>query len=148
MMDDLDRQILNRIQTSFPVTTEPFRTLAEEMGLEEDEILTRIRELKNKGLVRRIGAVFNLDRLGFASTLCAAKVPEEKAARFIEAVNTIPGVTHHYRRDHEYNYWFTLICPSEEAILTTLAEIERETGLEIIHMEAVRTFKINASFQL
>jgi len=148
MMDDLDRQILNRIQTAFPVTTEPFRTLAEEMGLEEDEILTKIRELKNKGLIRRLGAVFNLDRLGFVSTLCAAKVPEEKAARFIEAVNAIPGVTHHYRRDHEYNYWFTLICPSEEDILATLAKIEGETGLEIIHMKAIRTFKINASFQL
>ena len=106
MMDDLDRQILNRIQTAFPVTAEPFRTLAEEMGLEEDEVLKRIRALKNLGLIRRIEAVFNLDRLGFASTLCAAKVPEEKAARFIEAVNAI-GVTHHYRRDHEYNYWFT-----------------------------------------
>jgi len=148
MMDDLDRQILNRIQTAFPITAEPFHTLAEEMGLEEEEILNRIKALKDQGLIRRIGAVFNLDRLGFVSTLCAAKVPEEKVAQFIEAVNALPGVTHHYRRNHEYNYWFTLICPSEEAILKTLAKIEGETNVEIIHMKAVRTFKINASFQL
>jgi DNA-binding Lrp family transcriptional regulator len=148
VIDDLDRQILNRLQTNFPVTVEPFRELGKVMGLNEDEILTRIKALKEQGLIRRIGAVFNLDRLGFVSTLCAAMVPDDKVDLFVEIVNAHPGVTHHYRRNHKYNYWFTLICPSREALRETLTEIERETDIEIISMTATKTFKINASFQL
>lgn len=148
MLDELDRQILNRLQTDFPVAAEPFRALGNEMGLDETEILRRVGALKEAGLIRRIGAVFNLDRLGFVSTLCAARVPDDKTDLFVKIVNALPGVTHHYRRNHKYNYWFTLICPSQEALRETLAEIERETGIEIIDMRATKTFKINASFQL
>lgn len=147
-MDDLDRDILNHLQTAFPVTAEPFRVLGEEMGFAEKEMLNRIRALKEQGLIRRIGAVFNLDRLGFVSTLCAANVPNDRVDLFVETVNALAGVTHHYQRNHEYNYWFTLISPSHEALRTTLSEIETKTGLAIISMQAVKTFKINASFKL
>lgn len=147
-MDDLDRKILNRIQEAFPAVKEPFRVLGEELGLDEAEILRRIKALKEQGLIRRIGAVFNADRLGFVSTLCAAKVADEQVDLFVDTVNSLPGVTHHYRRNHEFNYWFTLICPSRKALDATLLEIERKTGLKIISMPAVKTFKINARFPL
>ncbi|NLN59707.1 MAG: Lrp/AsnC family transcriptional regulator [Deltaproteobacteria bacterium] len=147
-MDDLDRDLLNRLQDAFPATAEPFRELGKQPGLEEEEILNRIRSLRERGLIRRIGAVFSPDRLGFVSTLCTAKVPDEKVDLFIDTVNALTGVTHHYRRNHEYNYWFTLICPSREALEATLADVERRTGLAVISMPAVKTFKINARFQL
>ena len=147
-LDDMDRRILNSIQKRFPVTAEPFQALAEEMNISEEEALDRVRTLKEKGIIRRIGAVFNPHRLGFVSTLCAAKVPPEKAARFTETINAIPGVTHHYQRNHDYNYWFTLICPSEEELAQTLKDIEKQTELTLLSMRATKTFKINASFPL
>ena len=147
-LDDMDRRILNHIQKRFPVVPEPFRVLAEEMNISEEEALDRVRALKEKGIIRRIGAVFSPYRLGFVSTLCTAKVPPEKAARFMETVNAIPGVTHHYQRDHDYNYWFTLICPSEEELAQTLKNIEKQTELTILSMRADKTFKINANFPL
>jgi len=147
-LDETDRRILNYIQKRFPVTDAPFRALAEDMNISEDEALDRVRALKEKGLIRRIGAVFSPHRLGFVSTLCAAMVPPEKAVRFTETVNAIPGVTHHYQRNHDYNYWFTLICPSEEELMQTLKDIESQTELTILSMRATKTFKINASFPL
>jgi len=146
--DDIDRRILNIIQKRFPVTSAPFRALAEEMSISEEEALERVRALKERGIIRRIGAVFSPDRLGFVSTLCAAKVPPEKEAHFIETINAISGVTHHYQRNHEYNYWFTLICPSEEELAQTLKDIEKRTELAILSMRSTKTFKINASFPL
>ncbi len=148
-MDEKDRKILNILQTRFPLVPEPFDAVGEELGLTGDEVIERVRKLEDEGIIRRIGAVFDSRRLGYASTLCAAKVPEEKMRHFVEVVNGYPGVTHNYRRGHEYNVWFTFIAPDKETLERSLAEIRSRTGVEdVISMPAVRTFKINASFEL
>ena len=148
-MDDTDRKILNGIQQEFPIVAEPYAEVAGRIGIGEAELLERIGRLKEQGIIRRIGAVFDLRRLGFASTLCAARVPEEQVKKFVGIVNACPGVTHNYRRDHEYNIWFTLIVPGEEAMAEALAGIKRETGIDdILSLRATRTFKINARFEV
>jgi siroheme decarboxylase len=148
-MDDIDRKLLNRIQQDFPITAEPFAEVAGRLGISEMEVLERIGRLKADGIIRRIGAVFDLRKLGFASTLCAARVPEEGVRKFVEIVNACPGVTHNYRRDDEYNIWFTLIAPGEEELAAALTRIKRETGIDdILSLRATRTFKINARFDV
>jgi siroheme decarboxylase len=148
-MDEIDRKLLNRIQQDFPITAEPFAEVAARLGIGEMEVLERIGRLKADGIIRRIGAVFDLRKLGFASTLCAARVPEEGVRKFVEIVNACPGVTHNYRRDDEYNIWFTLIAPGEEELAAALTRIKRETGIDdILSLRATRTFKINARFDV
>jgi len=148
-MDNTDKNILNILQRNFPVTAEPFRRIAEKAGIHEEEVLARVKKMKQEGIIRRIGAVFDSRKLGFSGTLCAARVPEEKLKNFVEAVNAYPGVTHHYRRKHEYNVWFTFIAPDEKILKKSLEEIKNRTGIpEIIDMRATRTFKIDASFEL
>jgi DNA-binding Lrp family transcriptional regulator len=148
-MDDIDKKILNIIQNDFPIVAEPFRVVGERLGLSDDEVLARVRKLKADGIIRRVGAVFDLRKLGFASTLCAAQVPEDKLEKFVDVVNSYPGVTHNYRRQHDYNIWFTFIAPTVEDIEKALREITEKTGVTgILNMPARRTFKINASFKL
>jgi DNA-binding Lrp family transcriptional regulator len=148
-MDPIDKKILNIIQSRFPLEPEPYKVVGEQIGLSEDEVLARVKILKKKGIIRRIGAVFDLGKLGFASTLCAAKVPEEKIKEFVETVNSYPGVTHNYRRNHEYNIWFTFIAPTMDDIEKALKEISDKTGItDILNMPAKRKFKIDASFKL
>ena len=148
-MDAIDKKILNIVQKEFPVVAEPFKVVAERVGITEDEVLERISRLKQEGIIRRIGAVFDSKKMGFVSTLCAAQVPEEKLKAFVEVVNSYAGVTHNYRRDYEYNVWFTFIAPDEETLEKSLAEIRETTGvIDIISMPAVRTFKIDATFEL
>jgi DNA-binding Lrp family transcriptional regulator len=148
-MDGIDKKILNIIQKDFPIVAEPFKAVAETLGLTEDEVLERIARMKQEGIIRRIGAVFDTRKLGFVSTLCAAHVPEERLKAFVEVVNSYAGVTHNYRRNHEYNVWFTFIAPDEETLEKSLAEIRDKTGINaVIRMSASRTFKIDASFEL
>jgi DNA-binding Lrp family transcriptional regulator len=148
-MDAVDRKILNILQRNFPLVAEPFKAVAEKVGISEDDVLLRIRRMKQDGIIRRIGAVFDSRKLGFVSTLCAATVPDDKLKAFVEVVNTYPGVTHNYRRHHEYNVWFTFIAPSEDDLKKNLAEITNRTGIvNILDMRASRTFKIDASFAL
>jgi DNA-binding Lrp family transcriptional regulator len=69
--------------------------------------------------------------------------------RFVEVVNSYTGVTHNYRRDHDYNIWFTLIAPSVERIGHILHEIVELTGVEeVISLPAERLFKIQVDFEV
>lgn len=147
-MDATDKRILDIIQTGFPIAPRPYAAVGEMVGLTEAETLARVRALKGKGIIRRIGANFQSAKIGFFSTLCAASAPEDKREAFIAAVNAHPGVTHNYLRDHPLNIWFTMIGPSREAIAEALAEITRQTGIAILNLPADRLFKIRVDFAL
>ena len=148
-MDELDRKILNAIQSDFPIAPQPYRELGKRLDLSDDEVFLRIKRLKEEGVIRRIGGNFHSGKLDFASTLCAAKVPEEKLKGFVEVVNRYPGVTHNYLRNHEYNVWFTFIAPGMSAIENALHEISEVTGVNEVHsLPALRMFKIKVDFEV
>jgi siroheme decarboxylase len=148
-INDMDRAILNLIQSDFPITPNPYLAIAERLGFSENDVIKRLGRLKKKGIIRRIGGNFVPEKLGFVSTLCAARVPEDKIESFAVAVNRYPGVTHNYQRDNKYNVWFTFIAPSMKEIEENLKNISQQTGIrEIINLPATKVFKIKAHFDL
>jgi DNA-binding Lrp family transcriptional regulator len=105
--------------------------------------------MKDKGIIRRIGAVFDGAKLGRISTLCAARVHQDKLEEFVNVVNANKGVTHNYLRDNEYNIWFTINAATAEELESFLADLKKKTSVtDILDMRAVRTFKIDASFEV
>jgi siroheme decarboxylase len=148
-MDEIDKKILNILQKEFPLEERPFLIVAEKCGISEDEVLSRIQKLKDVGIIRRIGAVFDGAKLGRVSTLCAARVPDDEINNFVQIVNANKNVTHNYRRNNEYNIWFTVSAATAQELEAFLADVKEKTGVtDIQDMRAVRTFKINASFDL
>ncbi len=147
-MDILDRKILDIIQSDYPVTSRPYYVIGKKVGLTEAETLSRIRRLKELGIIRRIGANFQSRKLGWKSTLCCASVPENKLEEFIEVVNSYPGVTHNYLRKHKFNVWFTYIGPSWDKIKRDLDEITDKTNIEILNLPAKRMLKIKVDFRM
>jgi DNA-binding Lrp family transcriptional regulator len=148
-LDKIDKAILNRIQSDFPIYPRPFAMLAQELELTEDQVIDRIGTLKKDGIIRRIGANFVPDKVGFVSTLCAAKVPENQIEAFAEVVNRYSGVTHNYQRDNSFNIWFTFIARSMEEIQSNLMQISRDTGVkDILNLPATKVFKIKAQFDV
>jgi DNA-binding Lrp family transcriptional regulator len=148
-MDELDRRILNEIQKNFPIVSDPWEEVGARLGVSGDEVFSRVRRLRERGLIRRIGGVFDPGKLGFASTLCAARVPEDQLEAFVRTVNAFEGVTHNYGRNDSWNVWFTVIAPSEEELDRVLGEIRGKTGIrEILDLRSTRKFKIDATFEL
>ena len=148
-MNNTDRKILNEIQSDFPIVHRPYQELARRLNLTEAEVMDAVRRMKDKGIIRRIGGNFHSSRLNFVSTLCAAKVPEDKIDSFVEAVNRHPGVTHNYLRNNSYNIWFTFIAEDMNIIEQALDEVSRETGVEeILNLPAKRMFKIKVDFEV
>jgi len=148
-MEKGDKELLNLLQSGLPIVSRPFKCIAEALGQEESWVLERIKSLQREGVIRRLGGIFDSRRLGFSSTLIAMKVPDEGLEQVIEVINSYPGVTHNYIRNHEYNLWFTLTVPSAEEMESTLKEILEKTGIvDYLNLSTRRVFKINVEFTL
>ncbi len=148
-LDRLDKAILNEIQSHFPIDSRPYAEVGRRVGASEKEVIRRVKNMTEAGVIRRIGANFTSRKLGYTSTLCAAQVPEELLTRFAQVVNRYPEVTHNYLRRHRYNVWFTLIAESTERLDQILADISQTSGVEeILSLPAREVFKIKVDFPL
>lgn len=153
-LDELDRRVLTEIQAGFPIDEAPYCTLAARLvgaGFEttEMDVLDSVVKMRLTGVIRRIGAIFDSNRLGYRSTLCAIAVPAERVDEVAALIGEYPNVTHNYLREDRYNIWFTLIAESEPRIEAILGEIATRTGIaDILNLPAIRLFKIKVDFDL
>ena len=146
-LEELDGKILSTIQTRFPVAARPFDVLAKELGIRGDEVLRRVARLRGDGVIRRLGAVFDSRRLGYRSTLVAARIPHKMLPGVVQIINRLAGVTHNYRRNHAYNLWFTLTAESEEVVEGIIEDVRQRTGIADFHsLPALAVYKIRAVF--
>lgn len=147
-LDHTDRDILDILQNSMPLTLQPFQDIANRLAISENEVIERIAAMKDTGLIRRIGGIMNSQRLGYYSTLCALSVPAAKIDQTAAAINQIAGVTHNYLRDHQYNIWFTITSSSKSESYKQLRELEHTFGLKILSMPTTKVYKIKVSFDM
>lgn len=150
-LDEIDKRLLQLIQDEFPITRRPWKELGEKLNITEDEVLSRLRNLYNKGIIRKIGPVIESRKLGLnASTLIAMKVPETEIERIARIINDYEIVSHNYLREHKYNLWFTITTSDEKELRKVLREIQRRTGIpdtDILDLPTVRRFKIDVRFR-
>ncbi len=149
MIDVTDRKLLNMLQYHFPLSATPFADVGEKLGLSETEVIARLKKLKQEGLIRRLGAIFDSRKLGYVSTLVAAKIPEDKIDEAVAIINRLAGVTHNYLRNHDFNVWFTITAHSEARLTELLETIRQRTGIdEMVNLPAKKTFKIRVEFKM
>ncbi|NLC77270.1 MAG: Lrp/AsnC family transcriptional regulator [Clostridia bacterium] len=145
-MTEVERALLNEVQSGLPVDPEPFRVLGEKFGLSEAEVLAMLNRFKEAGYIRRMGAIFDSRKLGYVSTLCAAKVSEDQLKPVSDYINQLTEVTHNYLREHEYNMWFTGIAHSKERLQEIIQDLETRFGVQVLNLPALKFFKINVNF--
>ncbi len=148
-LSPLDKKILNAVQKDFPLTSHPFQEIAIKVGSTETEVLSRIKELRERGIIRRLGGVFDSQKLGFVSTLVALRVAPKQLDEVGTKISSLPGVTHNYQRDHTFNLWFTLVCPDREELEANLAAVAHYPGVEKLrNLPALQLFKIGVNFKI
>jgi DNA-binding Lrp family transcriptional regulator len=148
-LDETDRKLLALVQDGFPLTSRPFRDLGKAMGLDEKEVIERLAGLQEGGLVRRIGPIIDLRKLGRSGILAALRVSTEEADDVAKLINQYQEVSHNYLRPNVsgYNMWFT-VSASDERIQEILQDIKRLTGREMLVMPTGRIFKIGVKFDI
>ena len=142
-----DGALLDALQTDFPICVRPYKTLGERFGISEGECYGRICALCERGVIRRIGAAFNSRSLGYVSTLVAFAVREESVDDAAEVVSASPFVTHNYRREGEFNLWFTIVAPSREKIAEIVEGLRESTATaKAMELPSRRAYKLRAVF--
>jgi len=147
-LDRKDRAIVNALQGGFPISEHPYADVAAMLGMQEDEVIERLRILLDKGVLSRFGPMYHAERLGGGLTLAAMKLPEDEFERVNEIVNAFDEVAHNYARDHEFNMWFVLATETPQRIGETLAEIEAATGHKVYDMPKSHEFYVGLRFEL
>ena len=130
-MDELDRAIVNALQGGFPVCDEPYREVAEKLGLAEAELIARLQRMLEAKTLTRFGPLFHIERAGGQFILAALQAPEDRYDEVTAQVNALPEVAHNYRREHALNMWFVLATETPEGIAAAIEKIERATGLQV-----------------
>ncbi|MBL8258543.1 MAG: Lrp/AsnC family transcriptional regulator [Candidatus Competibacteraceae bacterium] len=146
-MDAADLDLLNGFQRDFPLTSEPFRVIAGQLGRSESEVLTALRRLQADGKISRVGAVFATRKLG-VSTLAALAVPAMRLETVAALVNAYPEVNHNYQREHAFNLWFVLTAALSARLQMILAEIREQTSLPLLDLPLLEAFHIDLGFDL
>lgn len=148
-MDELDQDILNEIQWSFPMVPRPYHALASKMGCSPDELMGRISHLKEEGIIRQLSAIFDTRRLGYKSSLVAMRVDADRLVETARSINRHPGVSHNYERNHDFNLWFTLAVPPAHSIQQTVDDFSALPGVRATRMlPTLRMFKIGVKLDM
>ena len=149
-MDELDYQILEVLQTEFPLSERPYEAISEKLKIPCDRLMVRIESLMADGVIRRIGASLDSHKLGYCSTLTAISVEDSIVEQASEIIEGYPEITHSYLRCDRFNIWFTIIASNNERIENIIEEIQSALSLEssqILNLPMKRLFKLNACFK-
>jgi DNA-binding Lrp family transcriptional regulator len=148
-MDELDKEILNEIQWTFPLVTRPFDAIAKKFNTSPEIIKTRLNALKKIGVLRQLSAIFDTRKLGYTSSLVAMEIEPDKLEYVANQINRHPGVSHNYERDHEFNLWFTLAVPPGSDLKQELDKFNVLKGIKKVRMlPTLQLFKIGVKLDM
>jgi DNA-binding Lrp family transcriptional regulator len=147
-MDDLDGEILDRIQRGVPLVRRPFHALAEELDTSEEEVLARVKRLRDLGIVRRLGPIINYRRWDMYGALIAANVDPERIEDVRSVVMAYAEVSHAYLREHSWNLWFTVVAENEGVFDLVVGDITAKAGLrDVRKLKRLKTYKLKVRFK-
>jgi len=150
-MDKPDSRILQELQYDFPIRERPYEVIADRLHISQTELWERVKRMLEDGVIRRMGASFDSQKLGFSSTLAAVSVVPEVADRAAETIGKFAEVTHSYLRNNTFNIWFTIIAVDEKRTKEILELIRTSLSLDksqILNLPVKRLFKLDARFKV
>ncbi|NOQ89256.1 MAG: Lrp/AsnC family transcriptional regulator [Gammaproteobacteria bacterium] len=143
----LEQHLLNDFQRDMSLSATPYADIAEQLGVDEEDVLQSIQSLQERGVISRVGPVFRPNRIG-VSTLAAMAVPAKDLECVARIVSAFPEVNHNYERDHEYNLWFVVTASSAEHLDIVLYEIEQHAEYPLMSLPMLDDYFIDLGFKL
>ncbi|MEW6680234.1 MAG: Lrp/AsnC family transcriptional regulator [bacterium] len=147
-MDKLDKRILKRLQGEFPLDTQPFKVIGDELGIDEDSVINSVLSLKNRGIIKEIGPIFNHKSFGYETTLVGMKVDPHRIEEIANIINEYQEITHNYERDGEFNLWFTLIERKEKMEELIEGIRKKVKPVSFVSLPSISSFKLTFELEI
>ena len=143
----LEKKLVNRWQKGFPLIPRPFAQIAAELDISERAAINIVKDLKERGVLSRLGAVVRPNTVG-ASTLVAMAVPPAELEKVAAIIGKIPQVNHNYQRENELNLWFVVTASSRAELAAILTNIKAETGYDTVRLPLEKAYHIDLGFAI
>ena len=148
-IEEIDNEILNEIQWTFPLVPRPFDEIAKKFNISSDEVKSRLNKMKRKGVLRQLSAIFDTRKLGYTSSLVAMEIDANRLEKVAQQINKHPGVSHNYEREHQFNLWFTLAVPPGSDLKSELDKFSKLDGIKKVRMlPTLQLFKIGVKLDM
>jgi DNA-binding Lrp family transcriptional regulator len=148
-MGELDKELLNEIQWTFPLVTRPFDAIAKKFNVDPEIVKEHLNSLKKAGVLRQLSAIFDTRKLGYTSSLVAMEIESDQLEYVASQINRHPGVSHNYERDHQFNLWFTLAVPPGSDLKTEIDKFNVLKGIKKVRMlPTLQLFKIGVKLDM
>jgi DNA-binding Lrp family transcriptional regulator len=149
LMDELDKELLNEIQWTFPLVTRPFDAIAKKFDTTPEIVKEHLNNLKKAGVLRQLSAIFDTRKLGYTSSLVAMEIEHDKLEYVASQINRHPGVSHNYEREHQFNLWFTLAVPPGSDLKIEVDKFNVLKGIKKVRMlPTLQLFKIGVKLDM
>ena len=146
MLNELCKRLIDQYQHGMPLCSRPYAEMAKKLDTTENEIIAALKFLSDKGILSRVGIVFDHRKVG-ASTLAALAVPETKIASIAKLVSSYEEVNHNYLRDNEVNLWFVITAANQNLLDNVIIDIENQSGLKVLNFPMETAYHIDLGFQ-
>lgn len=143
---EVERAVINRLQTGLPLVHSPYAAIADELGMTEEVVLNTLQDLLDRRILTRFGPMFHAGEMGGGLTLAAMRIPQQDFESITAKVNAFEEVAHNYRREHELNMWFVLATEAPDDIARVIAAIESATGYPVYNMPKEEEFHVHLHF--
>ena len=146
-MDDVGRNLLDEFQRDLPLTARPYQAMADRLGVSEDEVIETLAQLREEGVLSRVGAIFKPNTVGH-STLAAMSVPADQLEEIAAMVSEFDAVNHNYEREHRLNLWFVVAAPDRLDVDRVITKIEHMTEIKVLNLPMLDDYHLDLGFDL
>ncbi|WP_456412114.1 siroheme decarboxylase subunit beta [Thiolapillus sp.] len=145
-----DQKLIALIQGGLPLSSRPYAELGRQLGMAEETVIQRIRNMQEDGIIKRMGIVVRHHELGYtANAMVVWDVPDEQVQRVGEALGRHACVTLCYQRPRRLPDWpYNLFCmihgKDRERVLNYIESLVESENLQDIPYEVLfsgRRFK-------
>ncbi len=131
---DIERKILAAIQGGLPKGQTPYKTMAKQVGIETSELLAVLKDWKQQGKLRRIGAIVNHFKVGLgAGAMVVWQVEPERTEEVGGIFAAFSEVSHAYERHTDkswpYNVYTMVHGKSDEELQQTVRQMSQACGI-------------------
>ena len=126
-----DKDFIRELQKDMEIIDEPFVKAANNLGITEDELFSKMKHYESLGVLRRFAAILRHRQVGFtANGMIVWKVPEDRITSVGETLGSFPQVSHCYERptydDWPYNVFSMIHCKTHDEAYDVAKTIQNQ----------------------